>query len=131
MGDYVVELYVNDDRTARDRSRTRRIQEEGIVSVHAYGDDPSRRSLLIDTTVVRELMDAPDDRLYISVTASPDAGNGKVGYRSYGDADIGHLVLDATELRALFRAHGTSLITLTLKRHQDPSVFRFRDATRA
>ncbi|WP_043769425.1 esterase/lipase family protein [Algiphilus aromaticivorans] len=128
VSDYIVELYVNDDRSPRDRKRTRRIQEEGVVNVHAYGDDPSRRSLLIDTTVMRALMDGTDDRLYISVTASPDAGDGKVGYRSYSDVDTGHLVVDGTELRALFRAHGTSLITLTLKRHQAPSVFRFRGA---
>lgn len=128
VNDYVLELYVNDDRSARDRARTRRIQEEVIVNVHAYGDDPSRRSLLVDTTAMRAILE-DDDRLYISVTASPDAGKGRVGYRSYSDAEIGHLVLDATELRALFRAHGTSLITLTLQRHQDAAVFRFHGAS--
>lgn len=116
--DYVVELYVNDDRSAHDRRRTQRIQEEAVVAAHSFSGDASRRNLLIDVTRMRGLLELADDRLYIGLTASPEVEGGSVGYCSYRDTDIGHLELDPTELRALFRAHGTSLITLTIKRRQ-------------
>lgn len=126
--DYMVELYVNDDRTVREKRLTSRIQEHAITNVHAYSDNKSYRSMLIDCTLLYDILSDRDDRLNISITASPNIGKSNVGYKTYTDKDIGQLSLDPDQVKRLFSPHRTLLLTLILKRFQKDKVFRFKDA---
>jgi hypothetical protein len=125
--DYLIEFYANDDRGQRARRLTRDFQETVVDNVHVYKGNPAYRSLLINCRELDRLLSRPDDRLYISITAYPEINSREVGYRTYGDGDIGALVLDHAQVRALFRENRTLLVTLTLKREQGPNVFRFHD----
>ncbi|MGI3130615.1 esterase/lipase family protein [Halopseudomonas pachastrellae] len=125
--DYVIEFYFNNDRTRRDRRLTQGVQEQVISSVHVYSQAKHYRSLLINCDRLYALYERPDDRLYMSITACPELASNKVGYRTYGDDDIGALMLDANQARDLFRPHRSLLITLCLKRFQQDDVFRFKD----
>lgn len=127
VNDYVLEFYVNDDKNARDRKLTQKLQEEVISNVHAYGDNKAYRSLLINCTQLHKLLEKDSDRVNLSITATPELARGKVGYRTYSDKDIGALSLDARKLAAVFQGHRTLLITLTLQRYQHDEVFRFKD----
>lgn len=127
VNDYVLELYVNDDRRKRDRELTRQLQEDIISSVHVYGDDSSCRSLLINCTRLHALLPKPEDRLNLSLTAVPEFRKHKVGFKTYSDKDIGALSMDATRLRQFFQGNRTLLVTLQLQRLQHDEVFRFRD----
>jgi len=122
--DYLIELYLNDDSGRRERRATQRIQEEVITNVHAYGDDPSLRSMLIHCGRLSEIVSRDNDRLNISITASPDINSHEVGYRTYTDEDIGFLSLDRDQVKALFRENRTLLVTITLRREQSERVFR-------
>lgn len=125
--DYLLEFYVNDDKKIRDQRLTQRFQELVVNNVHAYGDDRSYRSLLINCTELYGLLTKPEDCLNFSITASPDLMKGKVGYRTYTDEDIGSLSLDESRIRELFQPHRTLLITLCLQRYQHEDVFRFKN----
>ncbi|SDR79213.1 hypothetical protein SAMN05216271_0406 [Halopseudomonas sabulinigri] len=124
--DYIIEFYINDDRTTRERRLTKVIQEEVIKGVHVFSGEKTYRSLLINCDRLYELLPRPEDRLRISITAYPEVSNGKVGYRTYTDDDIGALSLSLQQVRDMFRPHRTLLITLCLKRYQQEDVFRFK-----
>lgn len=127
--DYLIEFYMNDDFSRRDKTLTQRLQEEVIVNVHAYSDDPSVRTLLINCTRLYKLFSRSSDRLCISITAYPDirTGSNLVGYKTYTDDDIGSLSLSMDQLSELFRPHTTVLATVKIRRFQNERVFRFRD----
>lgn len=124
--DYVIEFYVNEDRTEREKRLTRLLQEDVVKDVHVYSDDRSMRSMLIDCTRLFDVMSNPADLLKLSITAHPEVATGSVGYRTYTGRDIGSLSLDHDELRGLFQAHRTVLITLRLRRYQSDDLFRFK-----
>lgn len=126
--DYVIEFFANDDKGQRNRIRTQRLQEEAINNVHTWSGDASYRSFLINCTELYQILDKSEDRLNISLTASPELGNRLAGYKTYTDEDISTLSLDQKQLRTLFRPHRTALITIKLKRYQQDKVFRFRKA---
>lgn len=124
--DYMLEFYINDDKTSRERRLTQVIQEEVIKGVHVFSGEKTYRSLLINCNRLHELLQRDEDRLRISITAYPEVNNAKVGYRTYTDDDIGALSLDRKQVRDMFRPHRTLLITLCLKRYQRQDVFRFK-----
>ncbi len=124
--DYLIELFANDDKGRRNRRLTRQLQEEVIANVHAYSDDAARRSMLINCRQLRALLDRDDDRLNISITASPDINNHDVGFGTYSDKDIGFLSLQRKQMNALFEDNRTLLLTITLRREQSDNVFRLR-----
>ena len=126
VSDYVIELYANDDMGQRNRNRTQRLQELAINDVHAWSDDKSYRSFLINCTELYKILGRAEDRLHISITASPELRSGLVGYNTYTDEDIGSLTLDQQQLKALFQPHRTLLLTIRLKRYQRDGVFRFK-----
>lgn len=129
--DYVVEFYVNDDTGRRNRHRTRLLQENVVANVHAWCDDSSYRSFLINCTQLTKALDRPSDRLNISITASPDIRNRPVGYRTYSDEDISTLSLIQSSISELFQPNRTLLITLKIRRYQRDTVFGFRDFDQA
>ncbi|MEH6566291.1 MAG: alpha/beta hydrolase [Halopseudomonas sp.] len=126
VNDYIIELYVNDDRTTRERRLTQVIQEEVIKGVHVFSGEKHYRSLLINCDLLYQLLLREQDRLRISITAYPEVSSGKVGYRTYTDDDIGALSLSRAQVRDMFRPNRTLLITLCLKRYQQADVFRFK-----
>ena len=125
--DYFIEFYVEDgDRGIFERW----FHEDVIETVHAYGDDKSYRSMLIDCTVLHTQVDKQHEGMRMSLSAVPDFSENKVvGYESFGNKDIGGLRLDQGRLKKVFRQNRTVLIRVTLKRMQDPSVFRIRPAS--
>lgn len=125
--DYLIEFYANQDSGQRARRLTRDFQEVVVSNVHVFKDNPAHRSFLINCRELHRLLDRPDDRLYVSITAYPERNSREVGYRTYGDEDIGALVLDPAQVRSLFQQNRTLLATLTLRREQGNSVFRFHD----
>lgn len=126
--DYVIELFANDDKGQRNRLRTQRLQEQAINKVHAWSGDASYRSFLINCTELYKIIDQPEDRLNISLTAVPELSSGLVGYKTYTDEDISTLSLNPQELKAIFQPHRTLLITIVLKRYQKEAVFQFKNA---
>ncbi|MEH6799458.1 MAG: alpha/beta hydrolase [Halopseudomonas sabulinigri] len=124
--DYIIEFYINDDKTSRERRLTQVIQEEVIEGVHVFSGEKNYRSLLINCDRLYELLPREEDRLRMSITAYPEVSSGKVGYRTYTDDDIGALSLSLKQVRDMFRPHRTLLITLCLKRYQQEDVFRFK-----
>ncbi|MBO6812134.1 MULTISPECIES: esterase/lipase family protein [Marinobacter] len=124
--DYVIEFFVNDDSGRRNRHRTRLIQESVVANVHAWCDDPSYRSFLVNCTELPKILDQESDDLNISITASPDIMSRPVGYRTYTDEDIATLRLDQNAIRDLFKAHRTILITIKIKRYQSDKVYQFK-----
>ena len=127
VSDYLIEFYANDDLGQRARRMTRDFQEAVVASVHVFADNPAYRALLINCRELHRLLDRPEDRLYMSITAFPELNSREVGYRTYGDRDIGALVLDRGDVRTWFRENRTLLVTLTLKREQKAGVFRLYD----
>jgi len=126
--DYVLEFYANQDRGQRARRMTRDFQEAVVSNVHVFKANAAYRSFLINCRELHRLFDRPEDRLYVSITAHPELNSRDVGYRTYGNEDIGALVLDPDQVRTLFQENRTLLVTLTLKREQGSKVFRFHDA---
>ncbi len=129
VNDYMIELYVNDDESEHDRNLTQIVQEKVINSVHVFGDNHSMRSMLIDCTKLNELMLTNEFQLKLSISAFPDMTTSRVGYKTYTDDDIPSLALGEAELKLLFQPNRTVLITLRLKRHQNPEVFQFKRPT--
>ena len=124
--DYVIEFFVNDDNGRRNRHRTRLLQENIVANVHAWCDDASYRSFLVNCTELSKALDRPTDKLSISITASPDIKNRPVGYKTYTDEDISTLSLDQSAINGLFQPHRTLLVTIRIKRYQTDKVFRFK-----
>lgn len=129
--DYFIELFAKRAHNARasdvDKSLTAHLQEDVLCSVHAYGDNPSFRSLYFNVTELRKLLIDKGHNLYVAVTAMPDLGeSGVVGYRTLGYNDIGSIKLNPKETAAMFGPDRTVLVSLKLRREQDPSVFQFR-----
>lgn len=126
--DYLIEFYVDETTTtARENQVTRLIQEQVIANVHPYSDNSSYRSMLIDCTALYRILDRPEERLKISITAYPEfSTHGDVGYRSYTDEDIGAITLGSDEIRRLFKPNRTLCVSITLSREQSERVFEFR-----
>lgn len=97
-----------------------------IEDVHAFGDDPGYRSLLIDTKTLRNAgAKAPGGALRVSLTATPDISKSEVGYSTFGDADIGGLTLTPNDLTSLFQPNRTVFIEITIKRQQRDEIVQF------
>lgn len=124
--DYFLEVFCKtpDEQRVDDRL-TRVIQEEVFAKVHAYGDNAAYRSLLFNTTALRERVLEGGRPLFISVTAMPDIRKSKtVGYSTFGFDDIGSIRLGPERLRKLFQPDRTVLVDMTIRREQSDKVFR-------
>ena len=124
--DYVLEFYVNNDTGARSRNLTQRINEEVIKSVHTNKENPAYRSFLINITVLQKLFLLPTDCLNMSVCARPELAIGNVGYKTYGDKDIGAWKINSDALVTFFEANKTVLVKMIIQRYQKDAVFKFK-----
>jgi hypothetical protein len=124
--DYVLEFYVNDDKGTRNRKLTQRVNEDVIKSVHTNKENAAYRSFLINVTVLQSLFQFPEDCLNMSVCARPEYSRGNVGYKTYGDKDIGAWSIARDALLTFFEPNKTLMVKMIIQRYQKEDVFRFR-----
>ncbi|SDS43588.1 hypothetical protein SAMN05216198_1943 [Halopseudomonas litoralis] len=124
--DYFWEMFAKSrDEKRLDNRLTGVIQEDIFDKTHAYGDNPAYRSLLFNTTLLRDRVMSAGIPLFVSVTAMPDVREtGTVGYSTVGYDDIGSIKLTPERLMELFKPDRTVLIDMQIKRMQTDKVFR-------
>ncbi len=95
---------------------------------HAYGDDRSYRSFMIDTTSMNQLIDKINESLMFSLSALPDvtADKNLVGYKSFGTDDIKMFELKQPDINKYFVPDRTLLVNITLPRYQKEAVFKLK-----
>lgn len=122
--DYVIEFY-NDTAKGDDDRLAELFNKEAVVKVHAHKDNASYRSFMIDCSALDRIMAAQDQVLNISISAMPDLNDERnlVGYRSFGNHDIGQLTLSAQGVRDFFIPNRTLFIDITLTRQQKDELF--------
>lgn len=122
--DYVIEFY--NDTAKGDADRLAELfNKEAVVKVHAHKDNASYRSFMIDCSALYRIIEAQDQMLNISISAMPDLNEecNLVGYRSFGNHDIGQLTLNAQDVRNFFIPNRTLFIDITLTRQQKDELF--------
>jgi pimeloyl-ACP methyl ester carboxylesterase len=124
--DYLVEFYEEDD----DRNLIAKLfHTTALANVHAYGGDPSYRSLYVNCTRLFKLLDKMNEALRVSITAYPVIDqDGPVGFRTMNDTDIGSIKIPQRQLATIFRENRTVLVTITLRRERAERLFRFKNA---
>ncbi|WP_052481307.1 esterase/lipase family protein [Gilvimarinus agarilyticus] len=127
--DYVIEFYQKSQRGVLNK-KTRELNAKAIAKVHAYKDNPSYRSFMINCTLLHTLIDEKGENLRISLSAIPDLHHEKTlaGYWSFQDKDIGHLELNHETIKTLFVANRTLLINITLKRENKQELLMLHGA---
>jgi hypothetical protein len=131
VDDFFLELYMK--RRPRSRGEweepTTRIQEDVIAKVHVYGDNAAYRSLLVDCQALTGLFDVYPGTLCLSLAAYPEIGEtGSVGYRTLAWNALDSVKLTDTDAARIFTGDRTLLVSLKLRREQEPGVFRLRRA---
>lgn len=124
--DYVIEFY-HDVDTKNDQL-AESFNRKALQKVHAFKDDSSMRSFMIDCTELYRLIDQQAKPLSISLSALPDLNieENMAGYCSFGNEDIGEMELDAAAVRRFFSPNRTLLVDLTLTRLQKDDLFTIR-----
>lgn len=122
--DYVIEFY-NDTAKGDDDRLAELFNKEAVVKVHAHKDNGSYRSFMIDCSALYRIIAAQDQVLNISISAMPDLNEERnlVGYRSFGNQDIGQLTLSAEGVRNFFIPNRTLFIDITLTRQHKDELF--------
>ncbi|MEZ5489659.1 MAG: alpha/beta hydrolase [Gammaproteobacteria bacterium] len=126
--DYVLEFYHDTDAGDKDEL-AEDFNKKAIRKVHAYGDNAAFRSFLINTDRLNEVLNKHNKNLCISLSAMPDLGddNNLVGYRTFGDQDIGEMVLTPAQVREFFQPNRTLFVDITLTREQKDELFWIRN----
>ena len=122
--DYVIEFY-NDTSKGDDDRLAELFNKDAVVKVHAHKDNASYRSFMIDCSALERIIASQDQVLNISISAMPDLNEdcNLVGYRSFGNHDIGQLTLSAQGVRDFFIPNRTLFIDITLTRQQKDELF--------
>ena len=122
--DYVIEFY-NDTAKGDDDRLAELFNKDAVVKVHAHKDNGSYRSFMIDCSALYRIIEAQDQVLNISISAMPDLNEERnlVGYRSFGNQDIGQMTLSAQGVRDFFIPNRTLFIDITLTRQQKDELF--------
>lgn len=125
--DYVIEFY-NDTAKGDDDRLAERFNKEAVVKVHAHKDNASYRSFMIDCSALYRIIAEQNQVLNISISAMPDLNEERnmVGYRSFGNHDIGQLTLSAKDVRDFFIPNRTLFIDITIVRQQKDALFRIK-----
>ncbi|MEM9301914.1 MAG: alpha/beta hydrolase [Pseudomonadota bacterium] len=129
VDDYFIEFFAKNRSNARasdvDAKITRRLQEDVIVSAHAYKANTAYRSLYVNCHEMRRTMTDHDRGLFLSLTAMPDiADNGFVGYRTLNYDDIGSREIEATDIPAFFAPDRTALVSIRIRRERSEDAFK-------
>jgi hypothetical protein len=124
IADYFIEFYVEDD----DKNVIAELfHGNAIRNVHAYGDNPAYRCLLIDYSLLEKEIDKIWEGLKISLTVTPEfVKNRMVGYRTFADDDIGGIEIKKDEIYNLFKGNQTVLFQIKLKRERSSDIFKLK-----
>lgn len=125
--DYVIEFYHNAEKGFLDKF-AELFNRNAVSNVHAYKDNPSYRSFMINCTELFKIVDKDNESLRISFSAMPDFNDDKtmVGYRTFEDGDIGYLELGPDKLREYFIPNRTLFVDIKLTREQKKELFTIR-----
>ena len=122
--DYVIEFFSDTARGDNDRL-AEKVHGEALVKVHVNKDNAAYRSFMIDCSALYRIVDEQNEALSISLSALPDLNEERnlVGYRSFGNHDIGQLSLDAQAVRRFFQPNRTVFIDIVLTREHKDALF--------
>lgn len=126
--DYFFEFY----RSLRDNDGRfeQRFYTEVIGNrVHAYQPNHAYRCFNLDVAALEKLRaDFTIDPLYLSVAASPEFKPPKqqVGYRSFGEGDLGRYAIPGARLGEIFSPARTALVEIGIPRWIGDKVFELR-----
>ena len=126
--DFVLELFINNDKTKADCAMTRDLQR-AIDDVHANKGNPSYRCFFLNCEKLSAdilAKEADNPVLWLSITAMPDVDRDCVGYRTCSAKDIDSLQLAVEDMRKLFVPHETLLIEIKIQRFQKDNVFALK-----
>ena len=116
--DFIAEFYDNDsDRNGDGGALARFFHSSVIENVHNYASDTSYRALYVNTTRLLKRIDKEEETLQVSVSAHPQLAetHGRVGFKTFTDAEIGSLAIAADRIRDYFTPHRTLLVSVRLK----------------
>lgn len=124
--DYLIEFYEEDD----DRDLIAKLfHTTALADVHAYGADPSYRSLFINCTKLTKMVDKIDEALSISITAHPVIpSEAPVGFRMFRNDDAGAVKIKEPDIPKFFQPNRTVLVTIRIRREREDKVFRIKAA---
>lgn len=96
--------------------------------VHPYEPNQAYRALYLDIDAFQKIVTEYEvDPLYLSVAASPEYKPPRqlVGYKSFGEGDLGCYAVSARHMPKFFSPHRTVLIRINIPRWVDERVFNF------
>lgn len=124
--DYFIEFYEQDS----DSSQLATFFHKNVIkTVHAYAEDTSYRSFLIDTTLLDKRIDKENESLDISLVAIPEYEEGRtvVGYKTFDKGnDLGAIRLTPAQVKQIFQPHQTSLIDIRIRREISADLVSIR-----
>ncbi len=124
--EYFLEFYDNDDNSDWLEEY---FHGKAIRTIHAYSDDKAYRSLLIDCTSLIKIINnhSSFQEMRMSLVAKPELRvNGKVGYQTVTEKDIGALSILRANIPRVFKKNRTLLVEIILKREQTEKVFQIK-----
>ncbi len=126
--DYVIEFYHEVERGAAD-TLAALFNKKAVSKVHAYGENTAYRSFMINCTALYKIIKKEKEALRISLSAMPDLNdeNTLVGYRSFGNKDIGQVDLKPAAIPEFFTPNRTLFVDITLTREQKDELFWIRN----
>lgn len=126
--DYVIEFYHDVERGFADTLATM-FNRKAMSKVHAYGDNSAYRSFMINCTALYRIIRKEKEALRVSLSAMPDLNDEHtlVGYRSFGNNDIGQVDLKPAAIPEFFTPNRTLLVDITLTREQKDELFWIRN----
>lgn len=122
--DYVIEFYSDTDKGKDDRL-AELMHRKALVKVHVNGDNAAYRSFMFDCTALYRIIEEQGEKLSISLSALPDIKDARnlVGYRSFGNSDIGQMTLDKEAIHRFFQPNRTLFIDIELTREYKDALF--------
>ena len=122
--DYFIEFYANEEPVAGWFAGL--FHQDIIETTHAYTDDNSYRSIYVDCTKLYQNLISNLPAMNISLTAYPVLQQEQyVGYRTFTDNDIGDIRLTQEQIKEVFVANRTLLVSIKLRREQASQLFTF------
>jgi hypothetical protein len=126
VGDYFLEFFDNDENSDWFEEF---FHQDVIRTLHAHSEDKAYRSMLIDCTCLMKKIKNHNkfQEMRISLTAKPEFRvNGKVGYQTVTDDDIGAIKVPKGDIPKVLNANRTLFVEIILKRQQAEKVFQIK-----
>ncbi|MBN8568412.1 MAG: hypothetical protein J0M18_02175 [Ignavibacteria bacterium] len=131
--DYFIEFYnIENMQESEDRDFVSHIFHNDLIkTVHAYSENSAYRSMLIDSTLIKELQKILLKKgmkfIGISLSAIPiynEAEGNNVGYLTFTDSDIGGYKLPVELMDKIFKDNSTLLLEIKINREISSEVFK-------